>query len=477
MALTNKEIAERVIELVGGPSNILEATSCMTRLHVRLVDQDKVDEVGLKNLEGAMGIVPGEVYQIVFGPGKVTRVRDEFLSLLKDMPQATADEIDLKSRASVEKEARKKKHDGPIQRFFKRFANIFLPLLPGIAAAGMINGITKVINFNTDNAYVDVWWYALIMTIGWALFAYLAILAAENAAEEFGGTRVLGAIGGALSVTNASMPLLKKIGEEGTAILLPITDAAFNPAAGGLLAAVFTGMLMATVEKKVRPFIPEVVDMFLTPLITLLIVGFVSLLILQPFGAFLTTGLLGTAEFLFTKLGALGGFILATVQLPLVSVGLHRVFTPIHAIMNDPSGPTGGVNQLLPILMVAGGGQVGAVLALYAKTDNKRLKQAILAAAPAGVLGVGEPLMYGVTLPLMKPFITACIGSGVGGAVISIFKVGAISQGVSGIMGFLIMEPGKHLGYLIGMLAAYAAGFVITYFFGYDEEAVNDLFE
>lgn len=475
MVTSNNLIAQEVIKHVGGSQNILEVESCMTRLHIRLVDSERVDEKNIKEIEGVMGIVPGDVYQIVFGPGKVTRVRDEVIKILKE-ESGPKETIDLEERAQKEKESIRRKHENPIQRFFKRFANIFLPLLPGIAGAGMINGVTKVINFKTDNAYVGEWWYALIMTIGWSLFAYLAILAAENAAEEFGGTRVLGAIGGALSVTNSAMPLLKEIGENGDKIILPVTNAAYNPASGGLLAAVFTGMLMAAVEKRVRPYIPEVIDMFFTPLITLLFVGFISLLILQPFGAFLTTGLLGTAQFIFTKLGAFGGFILATVQLPLVSVGLHRVFTPIHAIMNDPSGPTGGVNHLLPILMVAGGGQVGAVLALYVRTNNEKLKQAIIAAVPAGILGVGEPLMYGVTLPLMKPFLTACIGSGFGGAVISILNVGAISQGVSGLMGFLIMEPGKHFGYLVGMLVAYLAGFLVTYFFGYNEEEVTEVF-
>lgn len=474
MALTNRDIAKAIIEVVGGASNIQEVHTCMTRLHLRLNDRSKVDESALKDVEGVLGTVPGDVYQIVFGPGKVTKIGDEAKDLLKDT--LDQNEIDLAKRGKEEKAKRVAKQTNPVQVFFKRFANIFLPLLPGIAGAGLINGLTKAFNFYTESAYVGEWWYALIMTIGWALFLYLPIFVGMNAAKEFGGTPVLGGIGGALSVSHSAMPLLKKIGEGELDIILPITNAPFNPATGGILAAVFTGAMIAFIEKRVRRIVPDVLDMFLTPLITLLLSAFISLLVLQPLGGLLASGILGFADILLTKFGIIGGFILAVLQLPLVSVGLHRAFLPIHAMMNDPQGVTQGVNFLLPILMAAGGGQVGAVLALYFKTKNVKLKSAILASAPAGVLGVGEPLMYGVTLPLGKPFLTACIGSGFGGMMMALLNVGAVSQGVSGLLGFLIMQPGSHLSYLIGMLTAYIAGFIITYFFGYEEKAIEDVF-
>lgn len=200
------------------------------------------------------------------------------------------------------------------------------------------------------------------------------------------------------------------------------------------------------------------------------------LLIIQPVGAWLTTGIFTVLNFVYEKMGLVGGYILSAGFLPLVSVGLHQALTPIHALLNDPNGATQGVNYLLPILMMAGGGQVGAGLALYLKTRNKKLKKFIAESIPVGILGVGEPLMYAVTLPLMRPFVTACLGAGFGGILAALFHVGTVSQGVSGLFGLLIVVPGQQLFYVLAMLAAYAGGFVLTWFFGVDEDRINEFY-
>ena len=178
----------------------------------------------------------------------------------------------------------------------------------------------------------------------------------------------------------------------------------------------------------------------------------------------------------YKKLGILGGYILAAGFLPLVSVGLHQALTPIHTLLNDPTGPTKGVNYLLPILMMAGGGQVGAGIAIYIKTKNQRLKNMVRDSIPVGILGIGEPLMYAVTLPLGKPFITACLGSGIGGVLAVLFHLGTISQGVSGLFGLLIAVPGTWIYFIIAMLGAYAGGFILTYFFGIDNEKIEEMY-
>jgi Phosphotransferase system IIC components, glucose/maltose/N-acetylglucosamine-specific len=472
MALSLKEIARQVIDNVGGRENIRGNATCMTRLHVTVVDTDKVNIGALKKIEGVLGVVDGQTVQIVFGPGKVNKVGAEF-SELTNIPLGGQDD-NVKEMAKENKKNLEKKQTSKVQIFFKHFANIFVPLLPGIIAAGMINGLTNVINVATKKAYVGQWWYALIMTLGWALFLYLPIFVGMNAAKEFKGSPILGAIGGALSVSIPAMPLLAKINEK--VILLPITDAVFAPAAGGILAALFTGIFFAYLEKFVRKYIPEILDTFLTPLITVIIGGFVSLLIIQPFGSLLNTGIYSGLNFIYTKLGVIGAYILSSTFLPIVSVGLHRALTPIHAMLNDPAGPTKGINYLLPILMMAGGGQVGAGFALYIKTKNKKLKSFIRASLPVGILGVGEPLMYAVTLPLIKPFITACLGAGFGGVLIRLFQVGTISQGVSGLFALLIVEPGQQLQFIIAMLAAYAGGFILTWFFGVEEDKIDDIF-
>jgi sucrose PTS system EIIBCA or EIIBC component len=472
MALLLTEVAKQVLDNVGGRENIRGNATCMTRLHVTVIDTSKVNIDALKKIEGVMGVVSGQTVQIIFGPGKVNKVGAEFSELTK-IPLGSEDD-NVAVIAKENKKNREKKQTSKVQIFFKHFANIFVPLLPGIIAAGMINGLTNVINVSTKRAYVGQWWYALIMTLGWALFLYLPIFVGMNAAKEFKGSAILGAIGGALSVTVPAMPLLATIDKN--PILLPLTNAQFVPAAGGLLAALFTGIFFAYVERFVRKYMPEILDTFLTPLFTVIIGGFVSLLIIQPFGSWLSTGIYSGLNYVYTKLGVIGAYVLSSTFLPIVSVGLHRALTPIHTMLNDPKGITKGVNYLLPILMMAGGGQVGAGLALYLKTKNKKLKSFISASLPVGILGVGEPLMYAVTLPLMKPFITACLGAGIGGVMIRLFQVGTISQGVSGLFALLIVVPGQQIQFIISMLAAYAGGFALTWFFGVEEDKINSTF-
>ncbi len=199
-------------------------------------------------------------------------------------------------------------------------------------------------------------------------------------------------------------------------------------------------------------------------------------MVIQPLGAGLTKVIFAVLSFAYEKMGVVGGYILSAGFLPLVAVGLHQALTPIHSMLNDPAGASKGINYLLPILMMAGGGQVGAGLALYIKIKNKKLKRYIKDSIPVGILGIGEPLMYAVTLPLGRSFLTACIGSGFGGALAAILHLGTVSQGVSGLFGLLIVQPGQQLGFLLAMLTAYAGGFLITYFFGVDEDRINEVY-
>lgn len=468
-----KNIAEEVMRLLGGRENVISNAACMTRLRVGVKDISKADLPALRKVEGVMGLVESDTLQLVFGPGKVNRVLEEFVKL-SGIPGGSVREENVNDVMRENKAAQKAKHDKPVQRFLKKIANIFVPLLPGIIAAGLINGLTNVINVSTGGALSGIWWYECIRTMGWALFLYLPVLVGGNAAKEFGGSFVLGAMAGALSIANTAMPLLATYND--AQVLLPITNQVFNPAAGGLLAALITGIFFAFLEKNIRKFMPSILDTFFTPLLTVIVGSLVALLVLQPVGAFVTNGIFAALNFAYGSMGVVGGYLLSAGFLPLVSVGLHQALTPIHAMLNDPAGATAGVNYLLPILMMAGGGQVGAGIALYVKTKNKKLKGFIRDSIPVGILGVGEPMMYAVTLPLGRSFITACLGSGVGGVLASLFHLGTVSQGVSGLFGLLIVQPGTQLQYIIAMIGAYIGGFVLTYFFGVDEKRINEVY-
>ena len=465
-----KRTAKEIYDILGGKENIISNAVCMTRLRVKVREDADVEK--LKKVDGVLNVVEAETLQIVLGPGKVNSVGDEF-SKLTGMPLGFSDNVE--DVAKENKKANKQKHNGPVQRFLQKIANIFGPLLPGIIAAGLVMGLTNAINVSTKSAYSTVWWFAAIRSIGFAMFGYLAIYVGMNAAKEFGGTAVLGGIMGSIFVANPALPLLLKV-EDKSAVILPFTGKPFAPGMGGLLASLFMGIIVAYLEKKVRKIVPVMLDTFFTPLLTLIIGVFIALIIIQPLGTAITAGIFNILDFAYNKLGILGGYILAAGFLPLVSVGLHQALTPIHVLLNDPTGPTKGINYLLPILMMAGGGQVGAGIAIYVKTKSQKLKTMVRDALPVGILGIGEPLMYAVTLPLGKPFITACLGSGIGGLLAALFHLGTISQGVSGLFGLLIVVPGTWLYFIIAMLGAYAGGFVLTYFFGVDDDRIEDIY-
>ncbi|MBP3884454.1 MAG: PTS transporter subunit EIIC [Olsenella sp.] len=485
-------MASEVLSAVGGRENVRASMACMTRLRITVADPEKVDVERVKAIEGVLGFVgEGDRCEVVFGPGTVNKVLDEF-AILSGVKAGDAQEADVMAAAARGKTEQKSRYDRPVQRFLKRIANVFVPLLPGIIAAGLINGVCNVVNVTTGNALEASWWYQCIRTMGWALFLYLPLLVGMNASREFGGSAVLGAMAGALSISNAAMPLLAKDPSTGEAIVrlplaLPVptfaeggiqivASSAYNPAAGGLLGALICGIFFALLERRLHKVMPSVLDTFLTPLATVVLGSIAAVLVLQPIGAYLTQGTFFVLQFFYDTLGVLGSYLLSATFLPLVSVGMHQALTPIHAMLNDPSGPTRGVNYLLPVLMMAGGGQVGAGAALYVRTRNERLRTYLRESIPVAVLGVGEPLMYAVTLPLGRPFACACLGAGFGGALAGVFHLGAVSQGVSGLFGLLVVVPGTQLLYVASMLVACAAGFVITYLFGVDEGRIADVF-
>lgn len=461
-----KKISEKVLEILGGKQNILSNAVCMTRLRVELKDSSIVDVKELKNVDGVLGVKEGENLQIIFGPGKVNRIGEEFSKLIN----ISLGQVEVEELAKTNKQKNKEKHNGVVQRFLQRIANIFVPLLPGIISAGLIMGLCNVVNVSTKGAFATSWWFLAIQSLGYCMFAYLSIFVGMNACREFGGSYILGGVLGGIFVASKGLPLMKE------GVILPLTAKAYAPGMGGLIASLIMGIIAAKLEKNVRKIVPTILDTFFTPIITLIISVFIAVLIIQPLGTGITHAIFGLLDFIYTKLGFVGGYVLSAGFLPLVAVGLHQALTPIHVLLNNPDGPTHGINYLLPILMMAGGGQVGAGFAIYLKTKNKKLKNLTRDALPVGILGIGEPLMYAVTLPLGMPFITACLGSGFGGLLASIFHLGTISVGVSGLFGLLIVVPGTWIYFIISMLGAYIGGFVLTYLFGVNEERIEEIY-
>lgn len=250
------------------------------------------------------------------------------------------------------------------------------------------------------------------------------------------------------------------------------TGAPLTAGQGGVIGVLIAVWILSIVEKYLRKVIPDAVDIIVTPTIALLVVGLITIFFIMPFAGFISSNLIGAINWTLEVGGAFSGFVLGAAFLPLVMLGLHQVLTPIHIEMINDSGMT----LLLPMLAMAGAGQVGASIALWIRCKkNKSLTNMIKGALPVGILGIGEPLIYGVTLPLGRPFITACIGGGIGGAVIGLFgNVGAIAIGPSGVALIPLIAGGLWLKYVLGLIAAYAGGFIATYLFGTPKEAMAE---
>ncbi|MEK4710615.1 PTS transporter subunit EIIC [Bacillus sp. FSL R10-2780] len=448
-------MASRITEQLGGVKNIRGIAHCMTRLRLTLHDESKVNMDLLKKVEGVMGVIEDETLQVVVGPGTVNKVAAE-MEVLTGLRIGEVADHHLEDLGREIKSDMKKKNNTPVKNFLRKIGSIFIPLIPGLVASGIINGVA---NF-AKNAGADpnATWLQMLLLIGGGIFTFLGILVGWNTAKEFGGTPVLGAIAGIL-IFNPAMANVKLFGE------------ALVPGRGGLFAVIFAAWLMVVVERQVRKAVPNAVDIILTPLITVLVVSIVTMLAIQPVAGFLSEGITSGINAILNIGGAFAGAVLAGTFLPLVMVGLHHGLTPIHMEFINQTH----VTPLLPVLAMAGAGQVGAAIAIYVKTKNKRLRNVIKGGLPVGFLGIGEPLLYGVTLPLGKPFLTACLGAAVGGAFQAVMKTAALGIGVSGLSLIPLIADNKYLLYFLGLVVAYTFGFIFTYFFGFKEEMAENI--
>ncbi|HEI6415565.1 TPA: PTS transporter subunit EIIC [Staphylococcus aureus] len=467
-----QQLAERIIAAVGGMDNIDSVMNCMTRVRIKVLDGNKVDDQELRHIDGVMGVIHDERIQVVVGPGTVNKVANHMAELsgvkLGDpIPHNHNDseKMDYKSyaadKAKANKEAHKaKQKNGKLNKVLKSIANIFIPLIPAFIGAGLIGGIAAVLSNLMVAGYISGAWITQLTTvfnvIKDGMLAYLAIFTGINAAKEFGATPGLGGvIGGTTLLT----------GIAGKNILMNVfTGEPLQPGQGGIIGVIFAVWILSIVEKRLHKIVPNAIDIIVTPTIALLIVGLLTIFIFMPLAGFVSDSLVSVVNGIISIGGVFSGFIIGASFLPLVMLGLHHIFTPIHIEMINQSGAT----YLLPIAAMAGAGQVGAALALWVRCKrNTTLRNTLKGALPVGFLGIGEPLIYGVTLPLGRPFLTACIGGGIGGAVIGgIGHIGAKAIGPSGVSLLPLISDNMYLGYIAGLLAAYAGGFVCTYLFG-----------
>ena len=464
-----KSLAKKIFDITGPEENILHAANCMTRLRLQLAQAAPEAVAQLKALEGVIGVNQADTeLQVILGPGAAEQTAAAFQQLLQAArAQAKEKAQPAPSGQGSQKQGQditpgygigdgkklhaeiKAKNATPFKLLLKKISGIFIPLIPGFIACGLITGLLNLL-LKSEPSLADMAWIKMLAIMGNAIFYGMNLFVGFNAAKEFGGSPILGGILAAV-ITH---PALKDI---------MLGSEQLQPGRGGIIAVLLVTAFGAWLELRLRKIIPTMLDLLLTPLLTILIAGFAALFILQPIGGMIATAIGDGVTIAIHEGGAMTGFILGGLWLPIVMLGIHQAMTPIHVQLIQEYG----VTLLLPILAMAGCGQIGACLAVYFRTKNKFLKKTILSALPVGIMGIGEPLIYGVTLPLGRPFITACIGGAFGGAVQAAFSIGSSAIGISGLP--LTTVTSQPLIYLLGILTSYIAGFALTWLAGFDE--------
>lgn len=439
-------IADAIEKHIGGFNNVATLTNCMTRVRVVLKDRSQFNTEALRKVEGVKGIVDaGEQFQVIVGAGTASKVCGILTKRMNHSgvaPDPAQDNV---------------RKPFSIRRSLNTLAAIFVPTIPALIGCGLILGLVNVCRliwpeFVTNHQDI----FTLLTVIGKAVFTVLAVMIGMNTAKELQASPAIGAVMAAV----LTAPDLANISLFGTQL---------TPGGGGIFAVLLVCAFAAKFELWFRRYCKESLDLILTPMVTILVSSLAALLILQPLahavnlwlGHLVALSLLGNAAG-SVVVGALlgGGFLF------LLLTGLHQGLIPIHAQILD----TFGLNYLFPILAMGGMGQVGAAAYVYLKTKNPRLKKTISGALPVGIIGVGEPLLFGVSLPLGKPFIAGCIGGAAGGAVMAACKVGIIIPfGTAGLSLLPLVGPGQILPFLLAVVCAWVVGFIAAMIMGFTD--------
>ena len=358
-----------------------------------------------------------------------------------------------------------------IRNALKVIGDIFIPLLPGIICAGLCGAAASLISQTVPNFKEQGVWafiYQILSLINTSMMTFLTAWAGYRASERFGGTPILGGMLGMITSLDGINEIASIMGLYNSAIPL---DSILCSGKGGILAVIAGALLISYVEKAIRTVMPKSIDIVFTPLLTMFLCVIPYIVFIMPLFGYASGGVV----WLFSRaclsdnifIRAISGYFAAAFFLPLVAAGMHHGLVALYSVQLSELGFV----TLYPALAMAGAGQVGAAFALWKKAKkvgNDNLCSVISGALPAGLLGVGEPLIYGVTLPLGKPFLTAGLGAGFGGAFIMVTQVASTTWGPSGLLGAFVMTAGPGgavrsvLLYLTALVISYIAGYFIT---------------
>ena len=465
------QVANAIVGHCGGLANFLHVTNCMTRVRMTISDQTRVNITALKSIEGVLGVVEDDTLQVIVGPGKSSKVANVINDLLKGQPADATPLSNVEQKAQLAREKAKKQTRTKV--ILKHIANIFVPILPSLIAAGILMGINNVLvnsaaswalahhvaapgDLSPTQVVLDqrhmLGISQFLDIVSKALFGFLAIYTGATAAKEFDGNAVMGGLLGAIT------------------IVPQITALGLIPGQGGLIGVILCAWLMCLLEKRVRRFVPDIVDVVVTPTIVLVVMAAALLLVIMPVAGVISNGILHGLNGLLSTGGIAAGFVLSALFPFLISLGLHHGLFPIHLEMINATGHA----PLFAIQIMSNAGMVGAATAVLLLTRDPMMKKIAKGAIPTSILAVGEPTIFGVNIPAGFAFITGSIGAGFGGMMVVLLGVSTNGVGAAGLSALPLIADGKYLQYIISWLTGCAAAFVLTYIVGkvrgYDKE-------
>lgn len=459
--MSDKELAMKIIEEIGGKGNIVSVQHCATRLRIVVSDKEKIDIKKVERLDKVKGsFFNSGQYQIILGTGLVNRIYDEVIALVGDTEKTN----------KSEKES--KKYGNKFQRAIRMFSDVFVPIIPVLVATGLFMGLRGLLMqeavlsiFGLTAKSIPQQFITLTQILTDTAFAFLPALICWSAFKNFGGSPVIGIVLG-LMLVSPNLPNAYAVGQNSAEPLVFFNFIKVSGYQGSVLPAFFTGLIGAKFEKFIRKYIPDAIDLIVTPFLTLLFGILIALFVLGPVLHYVEIGVLSLVKSLIFLPFGIGGLIYGSFGQLLGIFGIHHIlnFLEISMLAQD------GWNYLNPIGTCGNVAQAGAVLAVAIKTISVKTKQVAFPSCLSALLGITEPAVFGVNLRFVKPFIMSMIGGGVGGFLASILHLKATGMSLTGIPGTLLYLNSQLPLYILVNCISFAVAFGLTYFIGFNKE-------
>lgn len=449
-----RKCAQEIFQHVGGRENLVSAAHCATRLRLVIADNSKLDMKALEQVDGVKGVFSnaGQL-QLILGTGTVNKVYDEFLAV-SGMTAATKEEV--KAAAAARQPLPK--------RMVKALGDVFVPILPAIVASGLIMGLLEGL-CKAWPALANSGTYTIFHLFSNAAFVFLPILVAVSAARVFGGNIFLGAVIGMIMIHTDLINAWSVADYVANGTPIPTAEVWFGlydinltGYQGHVIPVIIAVWIMCQIEKRLHKIVPEMLDLFITPLVTVCATGYLTLTIFGPVFSTVENWVLAGVQMLITIPFGIGAAIMGAIYPLTVVCGVHHMYNVIEAGMLSSVG----LNTWMPIASAANFAQGAACLAVALKTRDRKTKALALPSAMSAALGITEPAIFGVNLRLVKPLVAGMIGGAAGSVVGAMFHIGATAYGVTGLFGFLTTTD-YTIPYALELAVSFAVAFAVSW--------------